>query len=56
MKSPRHPVIQAAEPFSGHAQLDPAGTHCADGANVSDDAPCTTELYGQRTGHYGWDK
>ena len=26
MKSPRHPVIQAAEPFSGHAQLDPAGT------------------------------
>ena len=36
MKSPRHPVMQAAEPFS-----DPAGTHCAgvtDGANVSDDA------------------
>ena len=32
MKSPRHPVMQAAEPFS-----DPAGTHCAgatDGANV----------------------
>ena len=36
MKSPRHPVMQAAEPFS-----DPAGTHCAgatDGANVCDDA------------------
>ena len=36
MKSPRHLVMQAAEPFS-----DPAGTHCAgatDGANVSDDA------------------
>ena len=32
MNSPRHPVMQAAEPFS-----DPAGTHCAgatDGANV----------------------
>ena len=36
MKSPRHPAMQAAEPFS-----DPAGTHCAgatDGANVGDDA------------------
>lgn len=55
MNSPRHPVMQAAEPFS-----DPAGTHCAgatDGANVivMMMPPCTTELYGQRTGHYGWE-
>ena len=36
MKSPCHPAMQAAEPFS-----DPAGTHCAgatDGANVGVDA------------------